>query len=231
MCDKISAIVLAAGNGRRMNSKTKKQYMMIKGKPVLWYSLFAFEQSKVDEVVLVTSKDDIDYCKNEIVDKYSFKKVKKIVEGGAERYNSVYNGLKDVTGDIVLIHDGARPMINQAIIERCIIGAKEHKACVAAVRVKDTIKISIKDNVIDSTPDRNTLWSIQTPQAFFSPLVKEAYGKMMKEQRKNITDDAMVVEKYSDFKVKIVEGDYKNIKITTPEDILIAEIFLKKHKI
>ena len=94
MSGKISAIVLAAGNGRRMNSKTKKQYIMIKGKPVLWYSLFAFEQSKTDEVILVTSKDDIEYCQNEIIDKYNLKKVKKIVEGGAERYNSVYNGLK-----------------------------------------------------------------------------------------------------------------------------------------
>ena len=228
MSGKISAIVLAAGNGRRMNSKTKKQYIMIKGKPVLWYSLFAFEQSKTDEVILVTSKDDIEYCQNEIVDKYNLKKVKKIVEGGAERYNSVYNGLKEATGDIVLIHDGARPMDNRKIIEECIAGAESYKACVAAVRVKDTIKISTKDNIIDGTPDRNTLWSIQTPQAFSTSLVKEAYEKMMQDQEKNITDDAMVVEEYSNFKVKIVEGDYKNIKITTPEDIYIAEMFLKQ---
>ena len=100
--------------------------------------------------------------------------------------------------------------------------------CVAAVRVKDTIKISTKDNIIDGTPDRNTLWSIQTPQAFSTSLVKEAYEKMMQDQEKNITDDAMVVEEYSNFKVKIVEGDYKNIKITTPEDIYIAEMFLKQ---
>ena len=153
MSGKISAIVLAAGNGRRMNSETKKQYMMIKGKPVLWYSLFAFEQSETDEVILVTSKDDIEYCQNEIVDKYNLKKVKKIVEGGAERYNSVYNGLKEVTGDIVLIHDGARPMLNRKIIEECIAGAENHKACVTAVRVKDTIKISTKDNIIDGTMD------------------------------------------------------------------------------
>ena len=132
MSGKISAIVLAAGNGRRMNSKTKKQYIMIKGKPVLWYSLFAFEQSKTDEVILVTSKDDIEYCQNEIVDKYNLKKVKKIVEGGAERYNSVYNGLKEAIGDIVLIHDGARPMVNRKIIEECIAGAESYKACVAA---------------------------------------------------------------------------------------------------
>ena len=125
MSGKISAIVLAAGNGRRMNSKTKKQYIMIKGKPVLWYSLFAFEQSKTDEVILVTSKDDIEYCQNEIIDKYNLKKVKKIVEGGAERYNSVYNGLKEATGDIVLIHDGARPMVNRKIIEECIAGGRK----------------------------------------------------------------------------------------------------------
>ena len=112
---------------------------------------------------------------------------------------------------------------DQWLIEKLL-----NKACVAAVRVKDTIKISTKDNIIDGTPDRNTLWSIQTPQAFSTSLVKEAYEKMMQDQEKNITDDAMVVEEYSNFKVKIVEGDYKNIKITTPEDIYIAEMFLKQ---
>ena len=116
--NKITAIVLAAGSGSRMKSKTKKQFMEIKGKPVIWYSLFEFEKSRVDEIILVTGKEDIDYCKKEIVEKYNLKKIKNVVAGGSERYESVYNGLKEVTGNIVLIHDGARPLINNEIIER-----------------------------------------------------------------------------------------------------------------
>lgn len=118
--NKITAIVLAAGSGSRMKSKTKKQFMEIKGKLVIWYSLFEFEKSRVDEIILVTGKEDIDYCKKEIVEKYNLKKIKNVVAGGSERYESVYNGLKEVTGNIVLIHDGARPLINNEIIERSI---------------------------------------------------------------------------------------------------------------
>ena len=230
--NKITAIVLAAGSGSRMKSKTKKQFMEIKGKPVIWYSLFEFEKSRVDEIILVTGKEDIDYCKKEIVEKYYLKKIKNVVAGGSERYESVYNGLKEVTGNIVLIHDGARPLINNEIIERSIEGTIKSDACVVGVPVKDTIKRANKEGYIIDTPNRSELWITQTPQSFKTDLVKMAYKKMKEELEKgnttlNITDDAMVVEEFTTNQVRFVQGDYKNIKVTTPEDIDIAELFIE----
>jgi 2-C-methyl-D-erythritol 4-phosphate cytidylyltransferase len=230
--NKITAIVLAAGSGSRMKSKTKKQFIEIKGKPVIWYSLFEFEKSRVDEIILVTGKEDIDYCKKEIVEKYNLKKIKNVVAGGSERYESVYNGLKEVTGNIVLIHDGARPLINNEIIERSIEGAIKSDACVVGVPVKDTIKRANKEGYIIDTPNRSELWITQTPQSFKTDLVKMAYKKMKEELEKgnttlNITDDAMVVEEFTTNQVRFVQGDYKNIKVTTPEDIDIAELFIE----
>lgn len=230
--NKITAIVLAAGSGSRMKSKTKKQFMEIKGKPVIWYSLFEFEKSRVDEIILVTGKEDIDYCKKEIVEKYNLKKIKNVVAGGSERYESVYNGLKEVTGNIVLIHDGARPLINNEIIERSIEGTIKSDACVVGVPVKDKIKRANKEGYIIDTPNRSELWITQTPQSFKTDLVKMAYKKMKEELEKgnttlNITDDAMVVEEFTTNQVRFVQGDYKNIKVTTPEDIDIAELFIE----
>lgn len=230
--NKITAIVLAAGSGSRMKSKTKKQFMEIKGKPVIWYSLFEFEKSRVDEIILVTGKENIDYCKKEIVEKYNLKKIKNVVAGGSERYESVYNGLKEVTGNIVLIHDGARPLINNEIIERSIEGTIKSDACVVGVPVKDTIKRANKEGYIIDTPNRSELWITQTPQSFKTDLVKMAYKKMKEELEKgnttlNITDDAMVVEEFTTNQVRFVQGDYKNIKVTTPEDIDIAELFIE----
>ena len=230
--NKITAIVLAAGSGSRMKSKTKKQFIEIKGKPVIWYSLFEFEKSRVDEIILVTGKEDIDYCKKEIVEKYNLKKIKNVVAGGSERYESVYNGLKEVTGNIVLIHDGARPLINNEIIERSIEGTIKSDACVVGVPVKDTIKRANKEGYIIDTPNRSELCITQTPQSFKTDLVKMAYKKMKEELEKgnttlNITDDAMVVEEFTTNQVRFVQGDYKNIKVTTPEDIDIAELFIE----
>ena len=230
--NKITAIVLAAGSGSRMKSKTQKQFMEIKGKPVIWYSLFEFEKSRVDEIILVTGKEDIDYCKKEIVEKYNLKKIKNVVAGGSERYESVYNGVKEVTGNIVLIHDGARPLINNEIIERSIEGTIKSDACVVGVPVKDTIKRANKEGYIIDTPNRSELWITQTPQSFKTDLVKMAYKKMKEELEKgnttlNITDDAMVVEEFTTNQVRFVQGDYKNIKVTTPEDIDIAELFIE----
>ena len=222
---KVTAIVLAAGTGSRMQSKQKKQFMEVKGKPILWYSLFQFEQSPVDEVILVTGEEDIPYCKKEIVERYGFTKVKEVIAGGKERYHSVYNGLQKTTGDYVLIHDGARPMITEKIIEDAIHGAEQHKACVIGVPVKDTIK-QVSEGKVICTPDRNSLWITQTPQGFETELVKQAYEEMMQEDQIAVTDDAMVVEQYGGQSVYFVEGDYKNMKVTTPEDILLAEVFL-----
>ena len=225
---KATAIVLAAGSGKRMNSKVHKQYLLIKEKPVLYYSLKAFEESNVSEIVLVVGSGEVDYCKNEIVDRYGFKKVKAIVEGGKERYHSVYEGLKAVNeSDYVLIHDGARPFLDQTIIERVLEEVQTCQACVVGMPVKDTIKIADEEKFAKETPNRSDVWMIQTPQTFSYELIFDAYTRMLQKEDVTITDDAMVVEKMTDHKVKLVEGSYKNIKITTPEDLQIAEMYLK----
>lgn len=227
---KITAIVLAGGKGSRMNSDIPKQYMILNDKPVLYYSLRAFEESCVSEVVLVAGAADIKFCKEQIVDQYGFKKVVSIVAGGKERYDSVMSGLNAVSpdADYVFIHDGARPCISQDVIQKCACGVKEFGACVAAVKVKDTIKVADEQDFAVDTPDRNTLWQIQTPQCFEYKLVYEAYKKMKADNNKgNITDDAMVVESYSERRVKMISGEYENIKITTPKDIMLASVLLK----
>lgn len=232
---KVAAVCLAAGQGKRMESKVQKQYLLIQDKPVLYYALKAFQDSSVEEVVLVVGAGEEDYCKKEIVDKYDFTKVKAIVAGGKERYHSVFQGLQAVKdADYVLIHDGARPFLTQEIIERCINGAKEYKACVAGMPVKDTIKLADGEGNIESTPERSRVWMIQTPQAFECSLIKEAYTILIEQENRGIktsipvTDDAMVVECFLNQKVHLVYGSYENIKITTPEDMRIAEVFLPK---
>ena len=230
---KIAAVCLAAGRGKRMESKVQKQYLLLGNKPILYYSLAAFENSRVDSVILVVGTGEEEYCRKEIVEAYGFTKVKAVVPGGKERYHSVYQGLLAAGAcDYVLIHDGARPFLNQEIIERCIEGAKDCNACVAGMPVKDTIKLADADQNIETTPDRSRVWMIQTPQAFSFPLIKEAYSKLMaletagKASPVPVTDDAMVVEYFLGEKVRLVQGSYENIKITTPEDMKVAEAFL-----
>ena len=228
----ITAIVLAAGNGSRMKSSVKKQYMMLQGKPLVYYSLKAFSDcDKIDNIIVVAGEGDIEYLKKEIIEKYNIGKVSNVVVGGKERYNSVYNALA-YTGEskYILIHDGARPCISKESIEYIIEKVKENKACVAGMPVKDTIKLVDENNNIVDTPDRKTVWMAQTPQAFARDIVVKAYEEMMKEEDNTITDDAMVVEKYYGIKVEMVECSYNNIKVTTPEDIAIAETFLQTKK-
>ena len=231
---KTTAIVLAGGRGKRMNSAVPKQFLMIKDKPVLYYSLKAFEDSFIDSVILVTSEDDMEYCKKEIVDKYGFTKVVKIVAGGKERYHSVLNGIKAASDcDYIFIHDGARPFVTQDMLARLLECVEESKACVAGMPVKDTIKIANEGGFIDTTPKRELVWMIQTPQVFDFALIKKAYLILEKDEYSllqkgiSITDDAMVVEMLRGEKVKLVVGSYQNIKITTPEDLAIAEGFLE----
>lgn len=225
---KYSAIVLAAGSGKRMNSKVHKQYLIIQDRPVLYYSLKAFEDSAVDEIVLVVGKGEEKFCRKEIVDKYGISKVKSIVEGGKERYHSVFEGLKQTSdADYVLIHDGARPFVNQDIIRRCMQEVQKYQACVVGMPVKDTIKIADEEGYAKQTPDRKNVWMIQTPQTFSYALIYEAYEEMLKTEDTAITDDAMVLERIKGKKSKLIEGSYRNIKITTPEDLLIADVYLQ----
>ena len=224
----VTAIILAAGNGSRMQSAQKKQFMELNGKPCLYYSLRAFENSSVEEILLVLSKEDISYCKKEIVEKYGFKKVKGYIEGGAERIWSVRNGLKEASGDVVMIHDGARPCITTSKIEECRCVSEKEDALILAVPVKDTIKKVDEEGYIQGTPQRNTLYAAQTPQVFNKELLRSAYEAMAKEESSAFsTDDAGLIERYTHRRVRVIEGSYYNLKLTTPEDLKIAENFLK----
>ena len=226
-----TAIVLAAGKGKRMKSRISKQFLELNGKPVLYYALTAFEKSSVNDIILVTQEADIGYCRKEIVEKYGFQKVRRIVAGGRERYDSVWKGLQAAEhSDYVLIHDGARAFIDQETIERCMQDVVKSRACVAAVPVKDTIKAVDSSLLGVETPDRSTLWTIQTPQVFEQPLIYEAYRKLALEQEAgtapSVTDDTMVAEHYTGIRSHIVMGSYYNIKVTTPEDLILGQAIL-----
>lgn len=228
-----AAIVLAAGRGSRMKSKIQKQYLLLKEKPVLYYSLKAFEESFIDEIILVTGEEEIEYCRKEIVEKYGFTKVSHIVSGGKERYHSVFCGLQALTDcDYVFIHDGARPFVTEQILERAYETVQKEHACVVGMPVKDTIKLADENGFAKETPRRDLLWMIQTPQVFSYALVKTAYASFLEREQEllaqgiKMTDDAMVVETFTDTGIRLVEGSYENIKITTPEDLRIAEALL-----
>lgn len=224
----VSVILLAAGRGSRMKSDKAKQFMEINGKPLLYYSLRTFDASVVDEIILVTGSKDIDYVRTEIVEKYGFHKVRKIVPGGKERFNSVNKGLKacDKRNKIIMIHDSARPCVTNRMILDSISGARRYKACTVAMPVKDTIKIVDDDEFGIETPDRSHVYQIQTPQTFDRKILEEAYERLRLSGDTDITDDTMIVERYLDIHSKMIEGSYQNIKVTTPEDIRLAELYL-----
>lgn len=218
----ISAIILAGGKGKRMGAKVSKQYINLKGKPILYYTLKRFiECSDINKIILVLPEDEIEFCKKEIIDRYSIK-VDLIVKGGSERQESVFNALNAIKdSEVVLIHDGARPFVSQEIIQSGIRLAKQHGAVAPGVTPKDTIKIKDLDGFSVNTPNRESLVAIQTPQVFKFDLIKECHYKL-KNDNVAVTDDTMVVERYGK-KVYLYEGDYKNIKVTTPEDLILAE--------
>lgn len=223
----VTAIVLAAGRGKRMGTKSPKQFLEYEGVPLIVKSLKAFEESpETDRIVLVTSEDYMEYCRKEICEKYHIRKVSAVIAGGAERYESVWNALLELekcggTDDhYVLIHDGARPFVTEEIIARLTQAAKEYGAAAAGMPSKDTVKIVDEEGVVVSTPPRNKVWIIQTPQAFRLSLLLDANRKLMEEGKMaDVTDDAMIVERSGLARVRLVEGSYENIKITTPDDL------------
>ena len=224
---KVTAIVLAAGKGKRMGTEVAKQYLEVHERPILYYTIQAFEQSDVDEILVVVGKGEEEYCQEEIITKYGFRKVTKVVSGGKERYDSVYQGLMAADdSDYVLIHDGARPCVTKQLINETIEQVKEKKACVVGMPVKDTIKVVTKDGVISGTPDRTTLMITQTPQAFDYEIIVKAYDRMYESSCEGVTDDAMVVEMMLKKEVYMIPGAYENIKVTTQEDLKIIEQFL-----
>ncbi len=248
-----AAVILAAGSGRRMGSDVPKQFLPLCGRPVLCWTLEAFEKSGVGEAVLVVSDEEARMFCKKIIDDYGYQKVSAIVFGGAERYDSVWQGLLclanggdehgharlrlanggDERGngrpEVVAIHDGARCLVTPEVIDATFADARTHGAAVAAMPVKDTIKVVGADGFVERTIDRRTLWQMQTPQTFLFDEVFEAYEGLMKlDGQPAVTDDAEVVELLTRKKVFLTEGSYENFKITTPEDMILAEAILRK---
>ena len=239
-------MILAAGSGSRMKSNMAKQFMPLCGKPLICYALEAVEHSEViDDCILVTGVKDIVRVTEEIVKKYHYHKVDTVIAGGEERYASVASAMRLIlSGDMavpnrdgyVFVHDGARPFLTENILKDTYEAVRKYEACVSAVRSKDTIKIADKEGFVKETPNRNDIWNIHTPQVFRTELITAAYAALEKNLRElkqkgvHITDDAMVVEYFTDHKVKLVEGSYENIKLTTPEDLVVAEKILEKIK-
>jgi len=239
---KVYGIVLAGGSGKRVGSEIPKQYIEVNGKPLLYYTLKAFEDSAVDSVSIVADEAHLQFVVSGIVDKYGLKKVIRVCQGGSERFDSVHHGLDDLStvaeaDDLVLIHDGARPFIKPEEIDRMIEEVKLHGAAIAAMPVKDTIKVSDEEGFVAATTVRANTWQIQTPQGFRYELLKQAYGKaaQMKwkvpvsgsdsegaflDAGKIFTDDSMVIEAICpEQKIRLVPMSYENIKITTAEDV------------
>ena len=254
------AVLLAGGSGTRMHAggvpqTAKKQFLDLDGKPLMAHALAALEQSNlIDAIVIAVSAGDEDYVQREIVERFAFQKVRAVVAGGKERYHSVYAGLcaaerlftgckehtlSDTAGTgssredcIVYIQDAARPFLTEDILQRVRDGVVRYGACVAAVPVKDTIKQADGDGLVTGTPDRKTLWAMQTPQAFLLPVVFDAYTRLIRDEERGadcsgVTDDAMVVERYFPHRrVYLAEGSYRNTKVTTPEDFVYARALL-----
>ena len=235
-----TAIVLSAGQGKRMGTSVQKQYIELQGKPIIYYTLAVFQKSEIiDDIILVVGKEQLKYVQEEIVRKYHFTKVKTVVEGGHERYASVWQGLKvreydkyyeNIQDGYVFIHDGARPFVDKEMLERAYDTVRKYKACVAGVPSKDTVKIVDENQFAVNTPVRKYVWIVQTPQVFETELITQAYKNLMEHDRENVTDDAMVVEQEMQIPVKLYEGSYCNIKITTPEDLDTAKGFIEHIK-
>lgn len=235
-------MILAAGSGSRMQSDTAKQFMLLGGKPLICYALQAVEQSDViDDCVLVTGENNIAWVTEEIVKKFHFRKVNAVIAGGRERYASVANAMRFITlkdmaapnkDGYIFVHDGARPFLTEKILRDTYEAVQKYGACVSAVRSKDTVKIADEDGFVKKTPDRNLVWNMHTPQVFETGLIVRAYAALeenlehLLQKGVHITDDAMVVEYFTDHRVKLVEGSYENIKLTTPEDLTVAERIL-----
>ena len=235
------AIIVAAGKGTRMGGSINKQFLLLEGKPILAHTIKAFEECEsIDEIIIIVAEGEIDYCRGNIIEKYGYKKVVRIIVGGRERVDSVFRGLGEVCSynSIITVHDGARPLITNCKIKECVKAAKNTGAAVVAVQVKDTIKIVNCDMEIKGTLKRSELWAIQTPQSFYYYIIKKEYETDMEkklENRDNIegqsyhgpTDDASLVEQIGR-KIYVIKGDYENLKITTPEDIIFAGEILRK---
>lgn len=226
------AIIVAAGQGRRAGGKIPKQFQVIEKKPILVRAIEPFEKAEfINEIILIVADDYVEYTTENIVKKYKLKKVKKILPGGLERFNSVQIGLSAIKkASYVFIHDGARPFLRDDTLEAVYKDVKKARASVLGVPVKYTIKLADEEHLVENTIDRAKLWEIQTPQVFEFELIKDAYKQAQMYHVEGLTDDAMVVERMTNTPVHILEGDYSNIKITTKVDLKIGKVYLKENK-
>jgi 2-C-methyl-D-erythritol 4-phosphate cytidylyltransferase len=223
----VSAIVLAAGRSTRMGGGPNKQFIELLGKPLIYFSLAAFEQCPNIEAIILVRRPDCAQQADRIVREYGFKKVAAFTDGGVERQNSVWNGLEkcDRATDITVVHDGARPLLTPALIESTIMSAQAHGTGIAATKVVDTIKEANEDKTVIRTVDRTKLWAVQTPQTVRYSLLREAYTNVFLKQMV-VTDEAAAVESLGQ-KVHLVETPFLNLKITTPSDLAMAEALLR----
>jgi 2-C-methyl-D-erythritol 4-phosphate cytidylyltransferase len=229
---KVIALVPAAGMGKRMGASVNKQYLQLGGLPILAHTLKIFQNAPfVDDIYPISPADEIDYCREQVVARYGLTKVRQVVTGGKERQNSVLNGLRAIDGsaedDIIIIHDGVRPFVPESVVQRSVVVAREHDGALVAVPVKDTVKV-VDGGFVTATPLRETLWLAQTPQTFRYGIIRAAHEIADAEGFLG-TDDASLVERLGD-RVHIVIGDYRNIKITTPEDMILGEAFLQNRR-
>ena len=228
MVNNLRVVIAAAGSGSRMGGKINKQYMLLKSRPLLAYSLDVFEKMElVDEIVIVAQAREIEYCEREVVKRFSYQKVSRVVAGGLERQDSIWAGLEELNSntDFVAVHDGARPFVTSELIEEILKEAVRWGAAIPGVAVRDTLKQVDRDNFVRQTLDRSSVLAIQTPQIFRYCELHKAY-EYAREQGVRATDDASLFEKYIG-RVKVVPGDYRNLKITTPEDLAIARTILE----
>ena len=228
---KTAAVIPAAGSGKRLKSKNKKQFMEIGGKPLLYYTLRVFQDCKnIDEIVVVAPKGDITRTRKDIVEKFAFTKVKSVVKGGTERQDSVKIGFDALSPDtdIVVIHDAARPLINKALIDNVVNVAAEKGSAITAVRVTDTLKMAV-NGVVKNTFPRENFWRAQTPQAFNYGILSECYDRKLNEEAV-FTDEAQMLE-YAGFEINIVEGIEQNIKITGSSDFKLATLLLREFNV
>jgi len=226
---KVTALIPAAGMGRRMGKAVAKQFLPLGDMPMLAHTLLVFQRaSEIDEIIPILSKEDMESCLRDIIEQYHITKVKTLVVGGKERQDSVMNGLQKLEKDasVVLVHDGVRPFVTPEMIRDCVDLAKKGECVVVGVPLKDTVKEVDDKGLVRHTLERSRLWAIQTPQTFPVKVLKRAYEESYKHKAYG-TDDAMLVER-AGVKVHVIMGSYENIKITTPEDLILAEEILKR---
>ncbi len=226
---KVTALIPAAGMGRRMGRAVAKQFLPLGDKPMLAHTLLAFQRSTdVDEIIPILSEDDMEHCLQDVIEAFHITKVKTLVVGGKERQDSVYNGIGKLAKDaaVVLVHDGVRPFVTAEMIKECVDHARKGECVAVGVPLKDTIKEVDDSGSVRRTLERSRLWAIQTPQAFPAKVLKKAYEECYKKKF-NATDDATLAERAGN-RVRVLMGSYENIKITTPEDLILAEEILKR---